>query len=145
MRLNIISFFFRINSLVILYRLRIMLNFYGIREIIICFLYFTDFCLNLLFRVLQFLVNIYLDRSFINNQLLNNVKSTVKFLASFKKYFYKCWNLEELILKLTGNGVKYSRIFRDALKYSRHDQRIIALAMNFYKNSSEYRVFKLSR
>lgn len=132
----------------ILYRLRIMLNFYGIREIIICFLYFTDFCLNLLFRVLQFLVDIYLDRSFINDQLLNRITwnlSSVKFLSSFKKYFCKCWNLEELILKLTGNGVKYSRIFRDALKYSRHDQRIIALAMNFYKNSSEYRVFKLSR
>lgn len=47
MRLNIISFFFKINSLVILYRLRIMLNFYGIREIIICFLYFTivQFCI----------------------------------------------------------------------------------------------------
>lgn len=73
MRLNIISFFFRINSLVILYRLRIMLNFYGIREIIICFLYFTDFCLNLLFRVLQFLVDIYLDRSFIDDQLLNRI------------------------------------------------------------------------
>lgn len=134
----------------ILYRLRIMLNFYGIREIIICFLYFTDFCLNLLFRVLQFLVDIYryFFRSIVYQRSIvksNNVKSTVKFLPSFKKYFCKCWNLEELILKLTGNGVKYSRIFRDALKYSRHDQRIIALAMNFYKNSSEYRVFKLSR
>lgn len=72
MRLNIF-FLFKINSLVILYRLRIMLNFYGIQEIIICFLYFTDFCLNLLFRVLQFLVDIYLDRSFINDQLLNRI------------------------------------------------------------------------
>lgn len=147
MRLNIF-FLFKINSLVILYRLRIMS---------VKFLWNTGNN-NLFFVFYRFLFKLtvlrsaiscrYLSRSIVYQRSIvksNNVESTVKFLPSFKKYFCKCWNLEELILKLTGNGVKYSRIFRDALKYSRHDQRIIALAMNFYKNSSEYRVFKLSR